>query len=56
VAGRGADGWLPLVLAERAGLHRMRGDDEAMGRDLAEARRRWEQMGATGWIGYSRTI
>jgi adenylate cyclase len=52
----GADGWLPMVLAERAGLARMRGDDEAMTRDLAEARRRWEQMGASGWIEYSRTI
>jgi hypothetical protein len=52
----GADGWLPMVLAERAGLARMRGDEQGARRDLAEARRRWEEMGATGWIAYSREI
>ena len=46
VQSSGARGWLPMVLAERAGLARLRGETDAMARDLAEARRLWEQMGA----------
>jgi hypothetical protein len=49
-------GFLPLLLLERAGFARMRGDREGMARDLAEARRRFAQMGATGWEGYARSI
>ena len=49
-------GWRPMLLAERAGLARLDGDDDAMARDLAEARRLWAEMGAQGWIDYSRSI
>ena len=49
-------GILPLVLLERAGLFRMRGDVDAMARDLAEARRLFTQMGAFGWDEYARSI
>ena len=56
VQSSGAHGWLPMVLAERAGLARLRGETDAMARDLAEARRLWEQMGAVGWDDYARSI
>ena len=49
-------GWLPLVLLERAGLARLRGDADGMARDLAEARRLFAQMGVTGWDEYARSI
>ncbi|MBI3799085.1 MAG: hypothetical protein HY268_19235, partial [Deltaproteobacteria bacterium] len=44
------------VLMERAGLARLRGDADAMARDLAEARRLFAQMGVTGWDDYARSI
>ena len=47
---------LPLVLLERAGLARMRGDADGMARDLAEAPRLFAKMGATGWDDYARSI
>ena len=49
-------GILPLVLLERAGLARMRGDADGMARDLAEARRLFAEMGVTGWDDYARSI
>ena len=49
-------GMLPLILLERAGLARLRGDAEGMARDLAEARRLFAQMGVTGWDEYARSI
>ena len=49
-------GWLPLLLLERAGLARMRGDADGMARDLAEARRLFAEMGVTGWDAYARSI
>jgi hypothetical protein len=49
-------GWLPLLLLERAGLARLRGDTDGMARDLAEARRLFAQMGASGWDDYARSI
>jgi hypothetical protein len=45
-----------LVLLERAGLARLRGDADGMARDLAEARRLFAQMGASGWDDYARSI
>jgi len=48
--------WLPLVLLERAGLARLRGDADGVARDLAEARRLFAQMGVSGWDGYARSI
>ena len=48
--------WLPLILLERAGLARLRGDSDGMARDLAEARRLFAQMGVTGWDDYARSI
>ena len=51
-----ATGWLPLLLLERAGLARLRGDAHGMARDLAEARRLFAQMGVTGWDDYTRSI
>jgi class 3 adenylate cyclase/tetratricopeptide (TPR) repeat protein len=48
--------WLPLVLLERAGLSRLRGDTGGMARDLAEARRLFAEMGVTGWNDYARSI
>lgn len=51
-----AMGWLPLLLLERAGLARMRGDADGMARDLAEARRLFSEMGVTGWDAYARSI
>ncbi len=41
---------------ERAGLARLRGDVDAMARDLAEARRLFAEMGVTGWDDYARSI
>jgi len=52
----GLAGWLPLVLLERAGLARMRGDADGLRRDLAEARRLFAKMGVTGWDDYARSI
>ena len=49
-----AQGWLPLVLLERAGLARLRADADGMARDLAEARRFFAEMGVTGWDDYAR--
>ena len=49
-------GWLPLILFERAGLARLRGDRGGMQRDLAEARQRLAEMGVTGWEDYARSI
>ena len=49
-------GILPLVLLERAGLARMRGDADGMERDQAEARRLFAQMGASGWDDYAGSI
>ena len=51
-----AKGWLPLLMLERAGLARLRGDADAMARDLAEARRLFAEMGVTGWNDYARSI
>ncbi|MFI5352656.1 MAG: hypothetical protein ACHQZS_06800 [Candidatus Binatales bacterium] len=51
-----AKGWLPLLLLERAGLARLRGDADGMARDLAEARALFAQMGVTGWNEYARSI
>ena len=47
---------LPLILLERAGLARMRGDTDGMACDLAEARRLFAEMGVTGWDDYARSI
>ena len=49
-------GWLPLILLERAGLSRLRGDMEGMRRDLAEDRQRLVEMNVTGWEDYARSI
>jgi hypothetical protein len=51
-----AKGWLPMLLLERAGLARLRGDMVGMARDLAEARAMFAQMGVTGWDDYARSI
>ncbi len=51
-----AKGWLPLLMLERAGLARLRGDAAGMARDLAEARRLFAEMGITGWNDYARSI
>ena len=48
--------WIPLILLERAGLARLRGDADGMARDLAEARRLFAEMGVTGWDDYARSI
>jgi hypothetical protein len=48
--------WIPLVLLERVGLARMRGDADGMARDLTEARRLFAEMGVTGWDDYARSI
>jgi hypothetical protein len=52
----GMKGFLPHLLLERAGLARLRADADAMARDLAEARRLFMEMGATGWDDYARSI
>jgi adenylate cyclase len=52
----GMKGYLPLLLLERAGLARLRGDAEAMTRDLAQARQLFGEMGVTGWDDYARSI
>ena len=49
-------GWFPLILLERAGLARMRGDADGMARDLAEASLLFAPMGITGWDAYARSI
>ena len=49
-------GWMPLLLLERAGLARLRGDADGMARDMAEARRMFSEMGVTGWDDYARSI
>ena len=51
-----AKGWLPLLLLERAGLARLRGEADGMARDMAEARRLFAEMGVTGWNEYARSI
>ncbi|MBI1816890.1 MAG: AAA family ATPase [Deltaproteobacteria bacterium] len=51
-----AKGWLPLLLLERAGLARLRGDADGLARDLAEARRLFAEMDVTGWDDYARSI
>jgi class 3 adenylate cyclase/tetratricopeptide (TPR) repeat protein len=51
-----AKAWLPLLLLERAGLARLRGQADGMARDLAEARRLFAEMGVTGWNEYARSI
>ena len=51
-----AKGWLPLLLLERAGLARLRGEADGMARDMAEARRLFAEMGVTGWNDYARSI
>lgn len=48
--------WCPLILLERADLARMRGDADAMARDLAETRRLFAEMGVIGWDDYARSI
>jgi hypothetical protein len=53
---RGAIGFMPLLLLERAGLARLRGDANGMARDLAEVRGLFAQMGVTGWDDYARSI
>jgi len=52
----GMNGFLPLVLLERAGLARLRGDADGTARDLGDARRLFGQMGVTGWDDYARSI
>jgi hypothetical protein len=49
-------GLLPRILLECAGLARLRGDVDALARDLAEARRLFAEMGVTGWDDYARSI
>jgi class 3 adenylate cyclase/tetratricopeptide (TPR) repeat protein len=51
-----AHGYRPLLLLERAGLARLRGDGPGMAHDLAEARRLFTAMGVTGWEDYTRSI
>jgi hypothetical protein len=51
-----AKGWLPLLLLERAALARLRGDADAMARDLAQARRLFAEMGITGWNDYASSV
>ena len=51
-----AKGLLPVLLLERAGLARLRGDTQGMARDLTEARSLFAQMGVTGWDEYGRSI
>ena len=51
-----AKGWLPLLMLERAGLARLRGEADGMARDMAEARRLFAEMGITGWNDYARSI
>lgn len=49
-------GFLSLLLLERAGLARICGDNDAMARDLAEARRLFVKMEVTGWDDYTKSI
>ena len=56
IEGRGLNGFLPLLLLERASLARLRGDTDGMARDLAAARRLFAEMGATGWDDYASSI
>jgi len=49
-------GYLPLLLLERAGLARLRGDTDGLAHDLAEARRLFAEMGVTGWDDYAKSI
>ena len=51
-----ANGWMAMLLLERAGLAKLRGDMDGMKRDLAEARRLFADMGVTGWNDYARSI
>ena len=34
----------------------LQGDDDAMARDLADARQRFSEIGVTGWDDYARSI
>jgi len=49
-------GWMSMLLLERAGLAKLRGDMDGMKRDLTEARRLFAEMGVTGWDDYARSI
>jgi hypothetical protein len=49
-------GWMAMLLLERAGLSRLRGDMDGMKLDLTEARRLYTEMGVTGWDEYARSI
>jgi hypothetical protein len=44
----GARAYLPMIIEERATLARLRGDDGAAMRELREAHRLYEEIGATG--------
>jgi len=52
----GNDANRPFLLVERAGLARARGDEGAMARDLAEARRLFAEMGTEAWDDYASEI
>ena len=47
---------MSMLLLERAGLAKLRGDLDGMRRDLTEARRLFAEMGVTGWNDYARSI
>ena len=47
---------MAMLLLERSGLAKLRGDTDNMKRDLAEARRLFAEMGVTGWNDYARSI
>ena len=50
-------GWLPLVvLLERAGLARLRGDADGMAQDLPQARRLFAEIGVSGGDDHARSI
>ena len=51
-----ANGFLPLLLLERAALAKLRGESDNMTRDFAETRRLFAQVGTTGWDDYARSI
>ena len=51
-----ANGFLPLLLLERAALAKLRGESDNMTRDFAEARHLFAQVGTTGWDDYARSI
>ncbi len=49
-------GLIPLLLLERAGLAKLRGDTDGMARDLAEAQRRFRESEVSGWDAYAHSI